>query len=356
VKLLQVIAELGPGGAERIVLQLAEDAVSRGDSVAVASAGGAWVPRLLATGARHHATVRSGRSPFGVLGAARRLRTVIRTEQPDVVHAHNVGATLAARLALLGDHRPLLTTLHGLAPGDYRGAARILRRTGQPVIACAPAVGRSLAAAGFPTDRLTVITNGAALAEPTPAQVASAQARYGIDERRPLVVGLGRLVEQKDWPTFLAAVDRLPTDTDVVIAGDGPLRPSLDTGGRARFLGAVDDVGALVTLATCVVSTSTWEGLPLSLLESLSLGAAVVATAVDGVTDIVPDGAAVLVPPRDPAAVADAIAALLADPARRSALGGRAAAASTAWSPDAMLAAYREAYELARSAGSSGRR
>ena len=64
----------------------------------------------------------------------------------------------------------------------------------------------------------------------------------------------------------------------------------------------VDDIPALVGIASCVVSTSTWEGLPLALLEALSLGAPVVATAVDGITDLVPLGAALsLVPPGDPA-------------------------------------------------------
>ena len=60
------------------------------------------------------------------------------------------------------------------------------------------------------------------------------------------------------------------------------------SGGRVRFVGLVDDIAALVGLASCVVSTSSWGGLPLTLLEALSLGVPVVATAVDGVTDVVP--------------------------------------------------------------------
>ena len=105
-------------------------------------------------------------------------------------------------------------------------------------------------------------------------------------------MGIGRLAEQKNWPVFIEAAGRL-NGPCFAIAGEGPLRQQLvglasRRGSPVRFLGVVDDIPALVGIASCVVSTSTWEGLPLALLEALSLGAPVVATAVDGITDLVP--------------------------------------------------------------------
>ena len=110
------------------------------------------------------------------------------------------------------------------------------------------------------------------------------------------------------------------------------------------FLGVVDDVAALVGLAQCVVSTSRWEGIPLAVLEALSLGAPVVATAVDGIADLVPADAALLVPQDDPAAIAAAIGRVLADRDFAAQLSASALAAAPRWSIGAMLARYRRAY------------
>jgi len=176
---------------------------------------------------------------------------------------------------------------------------------------------------------------------------------------RPLVVGVGRLVAQKDWPLFVAAAGLLPepsagtadlrSDPLFVVAGDGPLRAELvrlarQDGDRVRFLGQVDDIAALVGLATCVVFTSRWEGLPLALLEALSLGVPVVTTAVDGVPEAAGSGAALLVPPGDPLAVSAALARVLTDHGLAAQLGRRALAAAQLWRPERMLASYRQAY------------
>jgi glycosyltransferase involved in cell wall biosynthesis len=342
-----------PGGAERIVSQLVADATGRGDVATVASSGGPWVERVVAGGGRHVEVPLGRRSALATVGAAARLARVVRAVRPDLVHAHNVRAALAAALALGGPlprpgRRPvLLTTVHGLAAADYPGAARLLRLAGGAVIGCAPAVGRALADAGFPPGRLDVVTNGVAVAAPSDADVEAARRRFGLGGR-PLVLGIGRLAAQKAWPTLIEAARRIE-GADVLVAGDGPLRAQLEAaaaaaGGRVRFAGPVEDPAALLGLASCVVSTSSWEGLPLALLEALTLGRPVVATAVGGIADLVPPGAAILVPPADPGAVADAVNRVLAEPGLAARLASAARAAAAAWTLDAMLAAYRERY------------
>jgi glycosyltransferase involved in cell wall biosynthesis len=348
MRLLQVVAELRPGGAERIVLELLADARRHGDTVAVASAGGPWVDRLDPAVTHFDVPLRQ-RSMITTLAAARPMRAVLRNFQPDVVHAHNLRATVAvaAALATLLGRPRLLTTLHGVAPPDYASAARLLRMAGGHVVACAPAVARSLQAAGFPTSGVEVIVNGAGLRPPAPSQVDALRARLGVGNR-PLVVGIGRLAPQKSWTTLVEAMRRVD-GADALVAGEGPMREALEeaaaaAGGRVRFVGAVDDVASLLELADCVVSTSTWEGLPLSLLEALSLGRPVVATAVDGVRDIVPPDAAVLVPPHDPEAVAAAIGRVLHDQRLANRLSLAARATASAWMPERMLASYRACY------------
>jgi glycosyltransferase involved in cell wall biosynthesis len=357
MRILHVLPILEPGGMERLIIQLAADATSRGDSVVVASAPGAWVHKVEETGATHVALPAASRGrtfglATGTATATALLARCIRRVRPDVVHAHNVRATALARAAIvLSRHRTVLfPTLHGLAPSDYEGASRVLRRTAHRVIACAPSVARSLEAAGFPGDRIDVITNGAALRPAGARREADLRAALQLGSL-PLVVGIGRLVEQKNWPVFIEAAGRVEGAT-FLVAGEGPLRPELTalsrrSGNRVQFLGMVDDIAALVGQASCVVSTSNWEGLPLTLLEALSLGAPVVATAVDGITDLVPPTAALLVPPGDPTAVAVAISKVLADDDLAKQLRDNALREAPSWSLDQMLDRYRNAYRAA---------
>ena len=348
-----MLPSLGAGGMEQLVIRLAANAASHGDTVVVASGPGVWVERVVQAGAAHAALpVTSRHAPHGAMTALARLTKCIRQVRPDVVHAHNIRATLLARLALLSARHQatLMPTLHGLAPGDYRAASRVLRLAGGGVIACAPAVARSLKGVGFPADRITVITNGAELRPAGPQRQADLRASLALGAA-PVVAGIGRLVRQKNWPMFIAAARRLPGPS-YVVAGEGPLRQELAdlaavSGSGVRFVGLVDDVAALVGLASCVVSTSSWEGLPLTLLEALSLGVPVVATAVDGITDLVPPKAALLVAPGDTRAVAGGISRVLSDGGLASELRREALAAAVEWRPERMLAQYRHAYRAA---------
>ena len=353
MRILHVLPSLSPGGMERLVIQLAAEATARGDDVTVAAGAGTWITRAEQAGARYVKLPATSRSAsFAMVAAAARLAQCIRRVKPDVVHAHNVRATALARAALTGaaSRGVLVPTLHGVAPGDYPAACRILRRTARRVIACSPSVGRSLGAAGFPADRIDVITNGAALAPAPPERRAALRASLALGEE-PLVIGIGRLVKQKDWPVFIAAADRIQ-EACFAIAGDGPLREELamlarGSGNRVLFLGVVDDIAALIGLAACVVTTSAWEGLPLTLLEALSLGAPVVATAVDGVTDVVPPAAALLVPAGDPGAVSQAVSRILTDGDLAANLRREALAAAPGWGPAHMLRMYQKAYQAA---------
>jgi glycosyltransferase involved in cell wall biosynthesis len=358
VRILHVLPDLGIGGMQRLVIRLTADAIAHGDSVAVASGPGTWgVEQVVRAGALHVALPATSRhAVLGMTVATAGLSRCIRQVRPHVVHAHNIRATLMARLALLTTRHQagLMLTLHGLAPSDYKQASRVLRITAGRVIACAPSVARSLREAGFPDDRIDVITNGAALQPAGPQRQAALRVALGLGPG-PIVAGIGRLVTQKDWPAFIESAGHLP-GPHYVVAGEGPLRQELvdlaeASGSRVQFVGLVDDVAALVGLASCVVSTSSWEGLPLVLLEALSLGVPVVATAVDGVTDVVPPTAALLVSPGDPLAVAGAVSRVLKDDNLAGELRREALAAAPSWAPEPMFAKYRQAYRAAYTAG-----
>lgn len=142
---------------------------------------------------------------------------------------------------------------------------------------------------------------------------------------------VGRLDHRKGVGDLLEAVDRLDADVEVRLVGQGPFaeryrkqaeRMGIDD--RVRFLGFVDreELIDLYRSATAFVLPSHYEGLPTVLLEAMVCGRPVVATAVSGCLDVVDDGEnGLLVPPKSPDAIADAVSALLADPERRHELG-----------------------------------
>jgi glycosyltransferase involved in cell wall biosynthesis len=151
------------------------------------------------------------------------------------------------------------------------------------------------------------------------------------------LLSVGRLRAPKDFLTLVRAVALLePGSVRLRIAGDGPDRAALageiehlGLGEMVELLGTRTDVAELLAAAHVFVLSSDSEGLPMSVLEAMAAGVPVVATAVGGIPELVADGeTGRLVPPRDPAALAAALAAVSADPELRERMGddGRARA------------------------------
>jgi len=191
MRVLHVISEMGAGGAETLVAGMVTRGEEYGWVSAVASGGGFRADALAAAGTPAFPVPLARRSKAGVLKAAWATRRAIARFRPDVVLAHNVGASLVARLALAaGRRRPLLTVFHGVAEDDYAAAARILRRTSGQVVAVSPATADRLTAAGL--DRPVVIRN-AVFARPPVFGRAEIRASLGVPEETPVALCLARL-------------------------------------------------------------------------------------------------------------------------------------------------------------------
>jgi glycosyltransferase involved in cell wall biosynthesis len=148
----------------------------------------------------------------------------------------------------------------------------------------------------------------------------------------PIVGFVGRLQPEKGVDVLLQAattVLAVVPQASFVIIGDGPLLPTLEEqagqlglSSRVRFLGFRADVPRLLTQLSAVVIPSRNEGTPLVLLEAMSAGVPVVASAVGGIQDVLRQGKeGLLVAPDDPAALADALCSLLLDPERMRSMG-----------------------------------
>ena len=147
-----------------------------------------------------------------------------------------------------------------------------------------------------------------------------------------VVAFVGRMVPVKDLPTlvrgFALALRALP-HLRLLLAGDGPVRKDVETLARELLVwdkvhmhGWVEDLPRLYAAVDIFALSSINEGTPVALIEAMAAGKAVVATAVGGVPDVVDDSlTGVLIPPRSPEALAEAVVGLAADPGRRARLG-----------------------------------
>jgi glycosyltransferase involved in cell wall biosynthesis len=149
-------------------------------------------------------------------------------------------------------------------------------------------------------------------------------------------------------------------DVHLAIAGDGPIRAEIESrarelslDGRVHFLGHRDDVDAILRSLDVAALSSDFEGSPLFVLECMANGTPIVATAVGGIPQMIFDGeTGVLVPPRDPEALAGAIGHLLVDPERRAKLAAAAANRLSDFRIDVVARRFADLYEtLAAEAG-----
>jgi glycosyltransferase involved in cell wall biosynthesis len=250
--------------------------------------------------------------------------------------------------------------VHGVPEEDYDRAALTLRLAGLPVVACGPGVAAALGERGLRVS--TTIVNGIGPA-PASADRRSVEREFGITPGRPLLVSVGRLVEQKNHRLAIEAVALVPQAV-LVIFGDGPLREALErysheigVDDRVIFAGIRRDVWAVVSAADALVMPSTWEGLPLTALEALAARTPVVATAVRGIRELIThDQNCLLVPAGDARALAEALVRILTDFALREKLTAAGLNLASSYSEDAMVARFLKLYEtLVQGSNDNGR-
>ena len=277
------------------------------------------------------------------------LRELRRT--PAILHAHDAHALTLGGVAAGLAGRPLVVTRRV----DFH-----LRRRGcwvraDRVIAISHAVARVLVADGVRPDRVAVVHSGLDLEAVRRTPKLGIRARLGLGHEARVAANVAALVGHKDHATLFRAAARLaPSYPDLhwVVAGEGPerralerLRDELGLAGRVHLTGHLDDPARLIADADLFVMSSRQEGLGTSVLEAMALGVPVASTTAGGLPEMLGDGAGVLAPPGDPAALADAVARLLDDPGLARSVAQRARGAAERFSAARMaaevLAVYR---------------
>lgn len=265
-----------------------------------------------------------------------RLRRVLAAERPDLLVTVNWGAIdwlLANRLA------PLCPQLHleeGFGPEESDGRQRARRVWTRRLALGGPArlvvVSRTLerialASWKVPAARLARVPNGVAVDRYANARpLETGLRRHGAEV---LAIAVGGLRPEKNPRRLLRLVAALPERTPLrlVLVGDGPERPALETlaaplGGRVLLLGARAEVPELLAAADLFLLGSDTEQMPLALLEAMAAGLPVVATAVGDVPAMVAaENRPFVLPPADEAELVAALARLAGEPALRRRLG-----------------------------------
>jgi glycosyltransferase involved in cell wall biosynthesis len=339
------VAQPTEAGVAQYVTAACADQLARGWEVTVACPDGGHLAADLARHGINRLRWRAERAP-GAHAAleALHLRQVINRVRPDVLHLHSSKAGLAGRLAAHG-RLPTLFQPHGwswLAATDRaKRAALGWERAASLWTTLFLCVGRGEAkqahAHGL-RGRYIILPNGVDLRRFRPAIDAdriAARGRLGIAPDTPVAVCIGRVTRQKGQDVLLSAwPDVLARHQDAVLAivGHGDLRASLrqQAPPSVWFHDPVSDVWPWYAAADVVVLPSRWEGLSLTLLEAMASSRPVVASDIAGIAEATVAGAGALVPPEDPAALAQAISHRFDDPVQariEGLVGARYAAA-----------------------------
>jgi len=365
------------GGTGQHVKMLAAGCAARGVPVEVfgpAQAdrdfgfGGAMARSVAAaTPVRFTAVEIAGRPrPLRDARAIVRLGRLLSASGPGIVHAHGLRAGALTAIAVtsfpLRSHPALIVTVHNAPPASgvtgaiYRVLELIVARTANSVLCVSADLEKRMRAAGARRVGHAVVPALAiSLTEPADASAetrTAIRAELGAGPGRQVVLAVGRLATQKGLGFLLDAAARwgdAQPQPLLVIVGEGPLEAELrhraaSLGLAVKFAGRRPDVPALLAVADVFVLPSAWEGQSLILQEALQAGVPIVATRVGGNPELVGNDAAVLVPPGDAQLLADAVCAVLGDPALAARLRKAAAerARTLPGEEEAVAAAFAE--------------
>jgi L-malate glycosyltransferase len=316
-------------GGQNQVLLTALGMAARGTSAPIACrAGGELAARARAAGAAvAPLPFRGDLWPPAIVALARLLRrerpAALVVHDPHGVSAGLVAARLAGRVPTIAVRRVDFPLRGPFSRAKYASCDR--------VIVVSRAISTVVENGGVRPERLRLVYEGVPDRAPVPGGREALEA-LGVPPGALVVGNVAALTGHKDHATLVEAMallrPRFP-EARLVIAGEGELRPALENLVRERgasdrvvFAGFRDDLDRLLPAFSVFCLSSRLEGLGTSLLDAMAFGLPVVATAAGGIPEAVEDGATGrIVPPRDPAALAQALADVLGDEARRRAYG-----------------------------------
>jgi glycosyltransferase involved in cell wall biosynthesis len=292
-----------------------------------------WTAEAETGGFAHHGRFRAAADPVG----AARLAALLRAERIQVVHAHKGGGRSLTLLARLFGAAPPLVVNRGVSfplslTGRWLDGSPLVAR----VVAVCEAIRSDLIRQGIPPDKVEVVYSGTDTDrfDPAGADGRRIRAELGLGPAPPLVIQVG-VREPKGNDDVVRAFGRVRAvrpEARLLLVGARTekrkvledLAAGLGLGGAVTIWGYRDDIPDILAAADVAVDASyAGHGITGALRESLAMETPVVATNTAGNPELVRhEVTGLLVPPRDPAALATAVLRLLGDPAWARSLGG----------------------------------
>lgn len=325
--------ERGWRGGERQALWLARAVAARGHvSIVAARPGEPFAQRAAEAGLSvEECSPRFEFDPVAVLA----LRDVLRRRGVQIVHAHTAHAVALAALATMGTAAKMVVTRRV----DFRLRPNVGSRwkygRSAAIIAISKAVAKALVESGIREDRIVIIPSGIDLTRTFSRAAPETLAELGVAAGAPLVVQVAQLVGHKDPLTFvraIAEVRRRVPSVRALLVGDGPLRAAVESevtrlglSEVLRVTGYRTDADSLLAAADVVTLSSKEEGLGTVLLDAMSMGKPIAATAGGGIPETVQQGVCGLLSPvGDAVNLGSDIASILTDSALASRLSAGA--------------------------------
>lgn len=346
---MQIIPELGAGGAEQGCIDIAAELVACGAQAIVVSHGGSRIHELARLGAVHIDMPVHSKSPLTIWRNARRLRRLIRRYNVDIVHARSRAPAWSAMRACKGTEAHFVTTCH--APynieNNWKRFYNSIMVRGERVIAISEMVANYIRHNYKLDERnLRVIPRGIAMEKfhphaVTPERLITLSRTWRVPDGANIIMMPGRLTRWKGHHVLIEAIAQLQRrDIFCVIIGDDQgrteYRQELENAilqkkliGRVRIIDHCNDMPSAYMLSTVVVSASTDpEGFGRVPVEAQAMGRPIIATDHGGAQETIVRGeTGWLIEPGNPAALAQAIEEALAlNPSQRSILATRAMA------------------------------
>lgn len=371
-RILHIVGDSKFGGGSIVIIRLAEMAKHQGWRVEVLTTDATFQRALKKNGigAVPLNCIWRSISPVRDLVGLFRLWSFLRQGRYTLAHTHTSKAGIIGRLAARLARVPIVIhTVHGFAFHEESSRSAVWTYAFIERIA-AHVADRVVTVSNFHRDwalklgigntqNLVSIPNGI-----LPKRAESSRPReqirdvMGLRTAEFVVLSIGRLAPQKGLEYLIDSIRLLSKrglpPFRLLIVGDGPLLPLLKARSRelsveskVEFLGFQNDVGALLKAADLVVLPSLREGLSIALLEAMAASKPIVTTTIGSNLEVTAGGAvALIVPPKNSIALADAISELMRDPAKATRLGEAARQRFLDYyTEDRMLNSYRELYK-----------
>lgn len=352
MRVLYLITELDPGGAERNLYRLLRELKYSLEALVVSlRPGGEVAEWLRKEGIEVNSlSVESALS----LWRASKLRSIIRSFKPDLIHSFLHHANLLARL-MASSHTPVLSSVR-VAERERKWHILTEKLTfflSTAIVCVSKGVRRHLIrSCGVPPSKLFVIPNSV---DVETIDKTEQLPRGSLGSEGYLVTYTGRLTRQKGVRYLLDAFRLVLSvvDARLLIVGRGEEEGSLRSlatqyaiSGKTSFLGYRADAVGIMKASDILVLPSLWEGMPNVVLEAMAGGVPVVATNVEGTSELITDGeTGLLVEPRNPSQLAEAILRVLRDEELRCRLAHSARQRVRDYSPEKIARAYKELYK-----------